>query len=167
MDRFQIGNFKAFSDLQTIPLKPITIIFGPNSSGKSSVIHSLLLARHGVDTQSLDVTYPSIAGHSVDLGGFRQYVHRRNVESRLQWVAEMSLSALPERLASDLAKADKLSVHVTAGLQLGYNGQPVRGAGPFAQVCEYRIDGDSFLPYTRVTLQPPRSSEWVLSGKKG
>jgi AAA15 family ATPase/GTPase len=62
MNSFQIANFKAFSDLQTIPLKPITIIFGPNSSGKSSVIHSLLLARHGVDTQSLDATYPSIAG---------------------------------------------------------------------------------------------------------
>ncbi|NCC52726.1 MAG: hypothetical protein EOM20_16115 [Spartobacteria bacterium] len=46
MNRFQIGNVKAFSDLQTIPLKPITIIFGPNSSGKSSVLHSLLLGRH-------------------------------------------------------------------------------------------------------------------------
>ena len=36
MNKFQIANFKAFSDMQTIPLKPITIIFGPNSSGKSS-----------------------------------------------------------------------------------------------------------------------------------
>lgn len=149
MNKFQIGNFKAFSDLQAIPLKPITIIFGPNSSGKSSVIHSLLLARHGVDTGSLDANYPSIAGHSVDLGGFRQYVHRRNLENRLQWVVEMSVSTLPEKLATDLAKADKLSVHVTAGLQLGYNGQPVPGAAPFAQVCEYRIDGDVFLQLTR------------------
>ena len=78
MNSFQIGNFKAFGDMQTIPLKPITIIFGPNSSGKSSVIHSLLLARHAMDEKSLEVTYPSIAGKSVDLGGFRQYVHRRN-----------------------------------------------------------------------------------------
>jgi predicted ATPase len=149
MNKFQIGNFKAFSDLQTIPLKPITIIFGPNSSGKSSVIHSLLLARHGVDTQGLDATYPSIAGHSVDLGGFRQYVHRRNLENRLQWVAEMSVSSLPAKLASDLAKADTLSVHMTAGLQLGYNGQPVAGAVPFTQTCEYRIDGEPFLQLTR------------------
>lgn len=151
MNRFQIANFKAFSDLQTIPLKPITIIFGPNSSGKSSVIHSLLLARHGVDTHSLDATYPSIAGHSVDLGGFRQYIHRRNLENRLQWVAEMDVSALPAKLAGDLTKADRLSVHVTAGLQLGYNGQPVPGAAPFTQVCEYRIDDEPFLQLTRGT----------------
>lgn len=149
ISNFQIGNFKAFSDLQTIPLKPITIIFGPNSSGKSSVIHSLLLARHGVDTQSLDATYPSIAGQSVDLGGFRQYVHRRNFENRLQWVAEINVSALPEKLANDIAGADKISVHVTAGLQLQYTGQPVPGVAPFAQVCEYRIDGEPFLQLTR------------------
>ncbi len=149
IESFSIGNFKAFSDMQTIPLKPITIIFGPNSSGKSSVIHSLLLARHGVDTQSLEAMHPSVAGESVDLGGFRQYVHRRNVENRLQWVAEVSVSSLPDKLATDLAKADTLSVHVTAGLQLGYSGQPAPGAVPFTQTCEYRIDGDPFLQLTR------------------
>lgn len=157
MNKFQIANFKAFSDLQTIPLKPITIIFGPNSSGKSSVIHSLLLARHGVDTQSLDVTYPSIAGRSVDLGGFRQYVHRRNAESRLQWVAEMKVSALSDKLATDLGKAEKLSVHVTAGLQLKVtdkvNQISVPSGSPFAQVVEYRIDGVPFLELTRPTPQ--------------
>ena len=167
--RFNIGNFKAFSDLQAIPLKPITIIFGPNSSGKSSVIHSLLLARHGVDTQSLDTIYPSIAGHSVDLGGFRQYVHRRNVETRLQWVAEIEVAALPAKLATDLAKADTLSVHVTAGLQFRYErGERQRIPGsslsaetdtmrekavpfgpPFSQAVEYRIDGEPFLELTR------------------
>jgi predicted ATPase len=26
---FQIGNFKAFGETQEIPLKPITLIFGP------------------------------------------------------------------------------------------------------------------------------------------
>jgi len=101
MNNFQIGNFKAFSDPQTVPLKPITIIFGPNSSGKSSVIHSLLLARHGIDTQSLEAVHPSIAGDSVDLGGFRQYIHRRNVENRLQWSAELNVSSLPANLSSD------------------------------------------------------------------
>ncbi|MFC1452076.1 AAA family ATPase [Verrucomicrobiota bacterium] len=151
--RMQISNFKAFSDMQTIPLKPITIIFGPNSSGKSSVIHSLLLARHGVDTQSLDATYPSIAGKSVDLGGFRQYIHRRNVENRLQWVAGMNVSSLPSRLASDLAKADKLSVHITAGLPFRVSDKKsqlsIPEGSPFTQTVEYRIDGEPFLQLTR------------------
>src|SRR5437879_2329158 len=36
-----IGNFKGIFQNQTIPLKPITLFIGPNSSGKSSTIHAL------------------------------------------------------------------------------------------------------------------------------
>jgi AAA15 family ATPase/GTPase len=39
----RVGNFKAFADTRRIPLKPINLIFGPNSAGKSSLIHSLAL----------------------------------------------------------------------------------------------------------------------------
>ncbi|MEA2083983.1 MAG: AAA family ATPase, partial [Thermodesulfobacteriota bacterium] len=39
-----LGNFKAFAEAQNIPVKPITLIFGANSAGKSSIIHSLALA---------------------------------------------------------------------------------------------------------------------------
>ena len=149
INQFQISNFKAFSDLQTIPLKPLTVIFGPNSSGKSSVIHSLLLARHGIDEGELDVTYPSIAGREVDLGGFRQYVYRRNPENQLVWVIKMGVDELPDNVASDLAKADSLSVHLTVGIQLDDLGMPVEGARPFTRSCEYRIDGETFLRLTR------------------
>lgn len=37
---FFLGNFKAFGRKQKIPFKPITLVFGPNSSGKSSIIHA-------------------------------------------------------------------------------------------------------------------------------
>jgi AAA15 family ATPase/GTPase len=48
-----IGNFKAFGETQHVPIKPLTLIFGANSSGKSSIIHSLLLApRHPMTTAS-------------------------------------------------------------------------------------------------------------------
>ncbi len=78
---FSIANFKAFGPKppQRVPLKPITLVFGANSAGKSSLIHSLLLARTAHDTGELDVRPGSaIAGDSVDLGGFYQYVHRRH-----------------------------------------------------------------------------------------
>ncbi|MCD6328001.1 AAA family ATPase, partial [bacterium] len=70
-----LGNFKAFADTQKVPLKPITLIFGANSSGKSSIIHSLVLAQHASKTGNLDVHRTELGGESVDLGGFRQYVH--------------------------------------------------------------------------------------------
>lgn len=73
-----LGNFKAFADTQRIPIRPLTLIFGPNSSGKSSIIHSLLLARHAIETGELDVYRTNVGGEAVDLGGFGQYVYRRD-----------------------------------------------------------------------------------------
>lgn len=76
IESIYIGNFKAIENLQKLPLKKITIIYGGNSSGKSSVIHSLLLANHAIQTGDLDVQCPLLAGDSVDLNGFCSYIHR-------------------------------------------------------------------------------------------
>ena len=81
LTKLSIGNFKAFGKTQHIPLKPITLVFGANSSGKSSIIHSLLLMNHVVQTANLDVSLTSLGGESVDLGGFNQYIFRRNLNS--------------------------------------------------------------------------------------
>jgi predicted ATPase len=47
----RLGNFKAFADTQNIPIRPITLIFGPNSAGKSSIIHGLVLAHEAERTK--------------------------------------------------------------------------------------------------------------------
>ena len=48
-----LRNFKAFGDeMQEAPLSKITLIYGPNSGGKSSVIQALLLLK-----QSLKARY--------------------------------------------------------------------------------------------------------------
>jgi predicted ATPase len=99
----RLGNFKAFGETQRIPIRPLTLIFGANSSGKSSLIHGLLLARHGADTGELDVHRTAIGGDSVDLGGFRQYVHRRNIKSRVEWAIEMDAHKLQGRIAEVLS----------------------------------------------------------------
>jgi AAA15 family ATPase/GTPase len=49
----RLGNFKAFAATQRLPIRPLTLIFGANSSGKSSLIHGLLLARHAMETGEL------------------------------------------------------------------------------------------------------------------
>ena len=38
-----LDNFKAFGTRQVLPLAPITLLYGANSSGKSSILQSLLL----------------------------------------------------------------------------------------------------------------------------
>ena len=59
---FNIANFKAFAASQRVPLRPITLIYGANSSGKSSAIHVLALAHHAIETGVLDIQRTRIGG---------------------------------------------------------------------------------------------------------
>jgi len=90
----RLGNFKAFAETQCIPIKPLTLIFGPNSAGKSSILHGLLLAREATDTGNLDIHRTNIGGQSVDLGGFRQYVHRRQTQNTVEWAVDFETATL-------------------------------------------------------------------------
>ena len=47
-----LKNFKAFSQLESIEIAPLTIIVGKNSSGKSSILHSLLLLKQTLDSNN-------------------------------------------------------------------------------------------------------------------
>ncbi len=67
--RLHLGNFKAFADTQEAPLRPLTLLYGPNSAGKSSLIHSLALAHHGLLTGDLDVQRTEIGAPSSFLLG--------------------------------------------------------------------------------------------------
>ena len=50
LNSVRITNFKAFGETQNIPLRPITLIYGPNSAGKSSIIQSILLIKQSMQT---------------------------------------------------------------------------------------------------------------------
>ncbi len=67
--RFRVVNFKAIHDSGPIDIRPITVLAGPNSSGKSSLIQSLLLLKQtlasdkpGVD---LDLDGPLVQATSL------------------------------------------------------------------------------------------------------
>jgi len=115
LQSFSVGNFKAFGDAQKIPLRPLTLIFGQNSAGKSSIIHGLLLARHALDTGELDVFHTNIGGRSVDLGGFRQYIHRRSMSSWMEWGADVKTTDLDASTQKWLEGAASVGVRITVG----------------------------------------------------
>lgn len=112
----RVGNFKAFAEAQRIPLRPLTLIFGANSSGKSSILHSLLLARDAQETGNLDVHRTNVGGDSVDLGGFRQFIHRRDVNRRMEWSAELDTARFAGRLAQLLAPIKYVAATIEVGL---------------------------------------------------
>jgi len=46
----RLRNFKCFADSGSIPLAPLTVIFGRNNSGKSSILQSLLILRQTLES---------------------------------------------------------------------------------------------------------------------
>lgn len=80
---YGIKNFKAFGDKdQEFAIKPLTLVFGPNSSGKSSLIHSLLWFNHLVKHGDPNIRFPQLAEKQVDLGGFKQFLYQDATEKK-------------------------------------------------------------------------------------
>ena len=75
-----IENFKAFGKMQRIPLKPITLLYGPNSSGKSSIIQALLLLKQTKEESGDDKIVLLPKGNLVDLGGYQEFINGHDNE---------------------------------------------------------------------------------------
>lgn len=75
----RIENLKSFGSAVNVHLAPLTLIYGANSAGKSSILQSLLLLKQSVRHQVL-ITQ----GEHVDVGSFGGLVHRhKDVPVRL------------------------------------------------------------------------------------
>ncbi|MDA9347145.1 DUF3696 domain-containing protein [bacterium] len=74
LSHIEIENFKGISTKQSIDLAPITLLFGPNSAGKSTILQALQYVREILERKNLDPDQ-TIAGGLTDLGGFAALVH--------------------------------------------------------------------------------------------
>src|SRR5262249_20295171 len=74
-----IENFKGIRDRVSFELKPLTLLFGPNSAGKSTILHALHYAREVFERHNLDADRTLSGGDVVDLGGCRNFVHGRQL----------------------------------------------------------------------------------------
>ena len=145
----RIGNFKAFAESQRIPVRPLTLIYGANSSGKSSVLHSVILARHAQETGDLDVHRTNVGGESVDLGGFRQYVHRREANRRVEWAMDLDTSSFKDRLAELFVPVKQVTMLLNLGIGLDDQDHPLPESIPEIHTYELLADGQSLLRMSR------------------
>lgn len=87
-----LENFKAFGNKQVARLAPITLIYGPNSAGKSSLIQSLLLMKQTVSLAGSRTSHLIMRGDIVDLGTFKSVLHKH--DSRRLFKMSLSYSPL-------------------------------------------------------------------------
>ena len=104
----EIENFKGIGRPMRVEFRPITLLFGNNSAGKSTVLHALCYAHEILSHRDVDVHKTDIGGDRIDLGGFRNLVHAHDPARPVRLRFELNLEdwripqGLDEKLASPL-----------------------------------------------------------------
>ncbi len=89
-----IQNFKGIAEAIRVELRPITLLFGANSAGKSTVLQALLYAREILARRNTDPDLTQLGGDYVDLGGFRNLVHNHEPNLHVTLCFDLDLSGV-------------------------------------------------------------------------
>lgn len=127
----RLQNFKAWEDTGRIRMAPLTVFFGGNSSGKTSLLQALLLLKQTAESPDRSrVVHPGERGTTpVDLGTVSEMVFRHELE---RWLSFMLSWDLPQPMFFEDVHADTVSV----GSQLTF-GVRVDVTGGHPQVADY------------------------------
>ena len=91
MTRIEVQNFKGIGNGQQIQLRPITLLFGPNSAGKSTILQALHYLREILERGNIDPDVTT-AGGLIDLGGFATLVHNHELDRTVALKVTLNVS---------------------------------------------------------------------------
>jgi len=77
----RIQNFKSIRDSGTIHIRPLTILVGPNNSGKSSILQTLMLLKQSIESVGADPIV--LHGKYINFGSFEDVIFGQNTEDEL------------------------------------------------------------------------------------
>ncbi len=90
--KLSIKNFKVWKDTGEIRMAPITLFFGANSSGKSSIGQFLMMLKQTVESPDRKaVFYPGGKNSAVQLGSYQEMVFHRDPEKQDRFEYQWSL----------------------------------------------------------------------------
>lgn len=94
----ELENFKGVGGRIRVELAPITLLFGANSTGKSTILQALQYVREVLERRNANPDRTLYGGDFVDLGGFRNLVHQRDLSRRIGIKLELNLNraSLPD-----------------------------------------------------------------------
>lgn len=91
LTKLRIKNFKAWKDTGEIRLAPLTILFGANSSGKSSLGHLLLaLKQTAASADRRRALHTGDEASLIDLGTFTECLHGHDRKAHLEFMLAWS-----------------------------------------------------------------------------
>ncbi len=92
LKRLSIKNFKGWKDTGAIRMAPISLFFGANSSGKSSIGQFLMMLKQTVESPDRKaVFYPGGKNSAVQLGSYQEMVFHRDQKNKIEFQYQWSL----------------------------------------------------------------------------
>lgn len=118
LTHLHIKNFKAWKDTGSIRLAPLTVIFGANSAGKSSLGHLLLaLQQTARSTDRKRALHLGDATSLIDLGTFVDCLHGHDVQQALSfelaWTLPKALEIRDPLQPGARYQGDRMELDVT------------------------------------------------------
>ena len=104
----EVENFKGIGRPIRVDLRPITLLFGRNSAGKSTILHPLRYAHELLSHGQVDAGPTELGGAQVDLGGFRHFVHAHDRDRKIRLRFELNLEdwTVPAGLWAKMKRPD-------------------------------------------------------------
>jgi hypothetical protein len=88
-----LENFKGIREPVRVEFAPLTLLFGPNSSGKSTILKALQFTAALLKARGRD-PFDLCAAEGMDLGSFRESVNGHDVTKDIRLSFELSMPSL-------------------------------------------------------------------------
>jgi predicted ATPase len=153
---FRLTRFRGFQDTDWIELRPLTLFFGHNSSGKSSLLAGLLMLRQSVLNPDRSTPFVFTSDLGVDLGSYEDLVFGHRYDPRRPLSVSLRLR-LDELFVNLGYRIDEVLLR----LQIGYD-KPRKVAYLLAAGI-FDGDGRRLLEVERHDIRRGPRSEWRLT----
>src|SRR4028119_1645074 len=112
LTRIKLKNFRAFGEEIDVRIRPITILIGRNSAGKSTLIEFLLMLQQTLE--SGESSFFVTEGRHVSLGTFQYLRNTKSSSNKLEFQLELKTTDLPDPLVqqvrNDLLRSQNIRI---------------------------------------------------------
>ena len=150
LKKLRIKNFKCWQDTGDVKLAPLTLLFGTNSSGKSSIGQFLMMLKQTTDRGDRKSAFYLGAGSkdsALQLGSFRDIVRHHDIKNDVSFSYAWSLSdrnSIVDVHSGDVFDYNGISFSANIGFK-------AKNAMPYVKDFRYELD-DGGVKSTDVSL---------------
>ena len=150
--KLRLVNFKSWEDTKEIKLSSLSGFFGPNSSGKTSLIQSLLLLKQTVESsdRKLTLDFGKAESSIVELGSFVDTIFKHEITRSLEFYLDWDLSN-----ALKIINPENQRETLFEGQEMGFSTiiDKTNGDAPIVKQMKYVFAKGSFS-FNRLSIKP-------------